>query len=109
MCQLHRSVIYAFPDYSFNYSFNKLNLYTSYNGEFSYFDIIGSSDRNFSDSRGTTEIISDQILKQKDWSHRFHYGFDYMINEKNQINFYAFYNPYSNELNGNVDMKAHRR
>jgi hypothetical protein len=100
------SEIYAFPDYSFNYSFNKLNLYTSYNGEFSYFDIIGSSNRNFWDSRGATEIISDQFVRQKDWSHRFHYGFDYMLNEKNQINFYAFYNPYSNELNGNVDLKV---
>jgi outer membrane receptor protein involved in Fe transport len=102
------SVIYSFPDYSFNYSFNKLNLYTSYNGEFSYFDITGTSIRNFRDNRGATEITSDQILKQKDWSHRFHYGFDYMLNEKNQINFYAFYNPWSNELNGNVEMKVTR-
>ena len=101
-----RSTIYAFPDYSFNYSFGKLNLYTSYNGEFSYFDQTCSSNRNFSDSRGATEITSDQILKQKDWSHRFHYGFDYFINDRNQINFYAFFNPYSNELNGNVGMKA---
>lgn len=100
------SAIYIFPDYSFNYSFNKLNLYTSYDGNLSYLDIIESSNRNFQDSKGTTEIISDQIVRQKDWSHRFHYGFDYMLNEKNQINFYAFYNPYSNELNGNVDMLA---
>jgi len=98
------SVIYISPDYSFNYSFNKLNLYTSYNGDISHLDIIESSNRNFRDANGTTEIISDQVLRQKDWSHRFHYGFDYILNEKNQINFYAFYNPYSNELSGNVGM-----
>jgi hypothetical protein len=101
-----KSVIYAFPDYSFNYSYKKLNLYTSYNGEFSYFNIIESSNRSFQNDWGETEIISDQLVRQKDWSHRFHYGFDYLLNEKNQINFYAFYNPYSNELNGNVEMKV---
>lgn len=100
------SVIYIFPDYSFNYSFNKLNLYTSYNGELSYLDITESSHRNFRNDLGETELISDQFVRQKDWSHRFHYGFDYMLNEKNQINFYAFYNPYSNELNGNVDLRV---
>lgn len=100
------SVIYIFPDYSFNYSFKKLNLYTSYDGSLGYLDIIESSYRNIQDTRGTTEIISDQFVRQKDWSHRFHYGFDYMLNEKNQISFYAFYNPWSNELNGNVEMQA---
>ena len=98
------SVIYISPDYSFNYSFNKLNLYTSYNGDISQLDIIQNSNRNFQNGPGATEIISDQVLRQKDWSHRFHYGFDYILNEKNQINFYAFYNPYSNELSGNVGM-----
>lgn len=100
------SAIYVFPDYSFNYSFNKLNLYTSYNGEFSYFNNIESSNRNFWDKQGTTQIISEQNVRQQDWSHRFHYGFDYMLNEKNQINFYGYYNPYSNELNGNVKLQV---
>ena len=100
------SVIYVFPDYSFNYSFNKLNLYTSYDGNLSYFDIIESSNRNFRDTQGITEIKSNQYVRQKYWSHRFHYGFDYILNEKNQFNFYAFYNPYSNEHNGNVDLQV---
>ena len=101
-----KSEIYVFPDYSFNYGFNKLNLYTSYDGDLSYFDIIESSNRNFRDTQGITEITSSQIVRQKYWSHRFHYGFDYIFNEKNQLNFYAFYNPYSSEHNGNVDMQV---
>jgi outer membrane receptor for ferrienterochelin and colicin len=32
-----KSAIYVFPDYSFNYSLRKLNLYTSYDGEFKLF------------------------------------------------------------------------
>jgi hypothetical protein len=100
------SEIYVFPDYNFNYSFNKLNLYTSYDGDLSYFNIIESSNRNFQDTRGTTEIMSDQVVRQKYWSHRFHYGFDYNFNEKNQLNFYAFYNPYSSEHSGNVEMQV---
>jgi len=101
-----KSEIYVFPDYSFNYSFKKLNLYTSYNGDLSYFDIVESSNRNFRDTRGLTEITSNQFVRQKYWSHRFHYGFDYIFNAKNQINFYAFYNPYSSEHSGNVEMQV---
>jgi len=100
------SVIYAFPDYSLNYSFKKLNLYTSYNGEFSYFNIIQRSTRNFPSSEGSMAINSDQTLRQKDWSHRFHYGFDYILDERNQLNFYGYYNTYSNELDGKVNMIA---
>jgi hypothetical protein len=99
-----RSEIYVFPDYSFNYSFSKLNLYTSYDGDLSYFNISENSYRNIQDSRGLTEITSDQLVRQKYWSHRFHFGLDYNFNEKNQLNFYAFYNPYSSEHSGNVAM-----
>jgi hypothetical protein len=100
------SEVYVFPDYSFNYGFNKLNLYTSYNGDLSYLDIIESSNRSFRNTQGATEIISKQFVRQKYWSHRFHYGFDYIVNEKNQINFYAFYNPYSSEHDGNVELQV---
>ena len=101
-----KSEIYISPDYSFNFSFNKFNLYTSYDGNLSYFDIIESSNRNFRVAREATEIRSNQFVRQKYWSHRFHYGFDYIINGKNQINFYAFYNPYSSEHDGNVEMQV---
>jgi hypothetical protein len=100
------SVIYLNPDYSLNYSINKLNLYTSYDGNLSYFDIIESSNRNFKNEQGTTEIITNQIVRQKYWSHRFHYGLDYEFNEKNKFSFYGFYNPYSSEHNGNVELQS---
>ena len=101
-----QSVIYLSPDYSLNYSFNKLNLYTSYDGNMSYFDIVESSIRNFKDEQGTTEITANQIVRQKYWSHRFQYGFDYAFNEKNKISFYGFYNPYSSEHDGKVELQS---
>lgn len=101
-----RSAIYVFPDYSLNYSLNKLNLYTSYDGNLSYFNITESSYRNIRNSDGLTEISSDQIVRQKYWSHRFHIGLDYNFNEKDQLNFYAFYNPYSSEHSGTASMQV---
>lgn len=99
-----KSLIYISPDYNLNFSFNKMNFYTSYDGNLSYFDLNESSMRKMWDSRDTIEIISTQSVRQKYWSHRFHYGVDYIINEKNQLNFYAFYNPYSSEHDGNIEM-----
>ena len=78
----------------------------SYDGDLSYFNITENSYRNFQDSSGITEITSDQVVRQKYWSHRFHYGLDYNFNEKNQLNLYAFYNPYSSEHDGNVAMQV---
>lgn len=101
-----QSAIYIFPNYNFNYGFKKFNLYTSYDGNLSYFNITENSYRNFQDGEGLTDINSTQIVRQKYWSHRFQYGFDYILNDKNQINFYGYYNPYSSEHNGNVDMQV---
>ncbi|TAJ08134.1 hypothetical protein DMA11_21575 [Marinilabiliaceae bacterium JC017] len=100
-----KSEIYLFPTYSLNYSFKKFNLYTSYNGEFSYFDIDEKSYRKSWNNHGTTEINLNEYLEQKNWSHRFHYGFDYFLNPRNQFNFYAFYNPYSREHDGSIEMQ----
>lgn len=100
-----RSEIYLFPDYSLNFRLKKLNFYTSYNGELTYLNIIESSIRSFRDPFPNPEIHSTQLIRQKNWSHRFHYGLDYFINEKSQLNFYAFFNPYSRELDGSVEME----
>ena len=101
-----KSEIYIYPSYSLNYAVKKLNFFTSYNGGMAYFNNFQSSFREFNTSSGSTAITSEQILRQKSWSHRFHYGFDYDVNDKNHISFYAFNNPYSNELDGKVDLKV---
>jgi hypothetical protein len=99
------SEIYIFPTYSLNWGFKKLNLYTSYNGEMSYFDIHESTYRKILKSSEIDEIISNQYLRQKDWSHKFHYGFDYFLSPRDQFNFYAFYNPYSREFDGYTNLQ----
>ncbi len=99
------SETYLFPNYSLHYGFRKLNLFTSYNGEFSYFDIVESTHRKMQGNEKLYEITTSQFVRQQNWSHRFHYGFDYFINDRNQLNFYAWYNPFSQEHNGQVRMR----
>jgi hypothetical protein len=98
------SEIYISPTYSLNYGFKKINLYTSYNGAISNFNLNESTNRKLIVSSGINEIKSVQYVRQKDWSHRFHYGFDYFINSENQVNFYAFYNPFSREYSGTAEL-----
>lgn len=97
------SEIFMHPTFSLNYGTGKLNLYTSYKGEITYLDIHESTNRKVWNSTDTNEIISNQYVRQKNWSHRLSYGFDYILNSRNQFNFYAFYNPYSRELDGYAD------
>ncbi len=99
------SEIYSFPSGSFHYGNNKLNLFASYSGEFSYFDIIDSQSRKvLKNDSPVFETTTYQYIKQENWSHRFHYGFDYYISDKRQLRFYSYYNPYSREHSGNVHM-----
>ena len=100
------SEIFIAPGYGFNYGFKKFNLFTSYNGEVSYFDITENLYRTYTSSSGLNKITSEQVVRQKNWSHRFHYGFDYFLNTGNQINFYAFFNPYSWEHDGTVQLQS---
>jgi hypothetical protein len=94
------------PAYSLNYGYNKLNLYTSYKGELTYLDLHEETIKKQYSNNGITEISSNQYVNQKNWSHRFNYGFDYFLNDHNQFNFYAFYNPFSRELDGNADSRS---
>ena len=94
------SEVYISPDYGFNYGTGKLNLYTSYNGQLAYFNILESTHWKSSGTSGPGEIFTDRSVRQKNWTHRFHYGFDYFFNHANQVNFYGFFNPYSSEMNG---------
>jgi hypothetical protein len=100
------SLFYIHPDYNLSLGFKKLNLFTSYNGEMILFDQNESILRNYNGIHGPVETRSDQYVKQKTWSHRFHYGFDYFMNPKSQINFYAYYNPYSQEYNGLAEART---
>jgi hypothetical protein len=97
------SELYIRPNYTVNWGFKKMNVYTSYRGEMTYLDLHESTSRKAWNSTGTNEITSNQYVRQKDWSHRFNFGVDYFINTRDQLNLYAFYNPYSRELNGNAD------
>lgn len=96
------SLVYVFPSYSLNWGIRKINLYTSYNGGLTYLDLQESTRRKAWNENDSTEHFSDQTLKQKDWSHRFHYGLDYFLSDRDQLNFYGYCNPYSRELDGDV-------
>ena len=92
---------YLFPAYSVNYSRGRLNLFSSYNGEFSYFDVVEKSERSLS----ATEWSSVQRVRQQYWSHKFHYGLDYAINKSHEFGFYGWFNPYSQENSGTAEVQ----
>jgi outer membrane receptor protein involved in Fe transport len=94
------SLVYVFPSYSLNWSYKKLNLYTSYDGEMTYLNLNESTSRKALYGKDSNEIILTQDLMQKEWSHRFHFGFDYYLTDRDQFNFYGYYNPSSRELDG---------
>jgi hypothetical protein len=94
------SEIYLFPSFSLNFGREKFNLYTSYNGEFSYFDIQNTSRNLVRNVKGYNQVETIEDVRQKNWSHRFHTGFDYFINENNKLNLYASFHPYSWEQDG---------
>lgn len=98
--------VFSFPTASLNYAFDKLTLYTSYNGGFSYFDIKTEDNRQFSTQENTLEITKKQRLYQQNWSHKLHFGADYFYNENNQLNVYGFVSRFSNEQSGNFSITA---
>ncbi len=99
------SEVYSFPSASINYSFKKATIYASYNGAYSYFDIEAVDHKKLLVQNNLSEILNIQHLQQKNWSHKFHFGLDYFLNKSNQLNFYCFINPYSNEQDGIVTIK----
>ena len=70
-----------------------------------YLDLHESTNRKELISTGSNEITSNQYVRQKDWSQRFSFGIDYALNAHDQFNVYAFYNPFSRELDGNADLQ----
>src|SRR5690554_3658743 len=59
------SVVYSFPTFSLNYSHNKINLYTLYNGEINYEDIDEITNRQYFENSSITDISSVQQVRQK--------------------------------------------
>ena len=100
------SEVFLNPAYSLNYGFGKFNLFTSYNGDIRYFNITESYRTEIFNLSEPVVITSYQYLRQKTWSHRFHYGFDWFVNERNHLNFYAYYNPFSQELDGKTEVST---
>jgi hypothetical protein len=101
-----KSVVYSFPACGINYNFKKINLYASYNGEINYEDIDEITRRRMGNSVPEMDISSVQRVRQKNLSHKFHYGVDYYLSSRSLFNFYGFYNPYSYEQDGDVVVRV---
>lgn len=104
-----RSEIYAFPVFRLGYSRKKLNIYTSWAGEFSYFDVSHSQEQMSIAGADEFQSHMRSELRQKNWSHRFHLGADYTLGQKGQLGFYAYFNPYSQEQDGTFEYRQHFR
>lgn len=99
-----KSIVYSFPNYRIQYGFKKINLYTSYNGEINYESIDECQKRQIRHSASIIDIRKVEQVRQKNISHKFHYGFDYYLTPKNVISYYGAVNPYSYEQDGIVIM-----
>lgn len=100
-----RDEVYAFPSANINLSLKKINLYASYDGELSYFDIEGKNNKDFTRPGQDARIVKTELKHQEYWSHKFHYGLDYIHDERNKFTVYGFINPYSNEFDGKIRLE----
>ena len=98
-----KSIIYSHPSFSTSYSKGNAELFASYTGSFSYFDLTEWGYRKVENSFGKTEITANQLVRQKDWSNVFHLGLDYQINKNNQLSLYSYLNPFSAEFDGSAE------
>jgi hypothetical protein len=97
--------LYAFPTANINLSLKKIELFASYDGELSYFDIEGINNRSFTASALESTISKTGIKQQEYWSHKLHYGIDYQLNQHNQLSFYGYVNPWSQEFDGAIKLE----
>ena len=96
----NKKEVFSFPSASLNLVINKLNVYTSYNGEFSSFDKKYDHLKQNLIHNSKSTIHKEELLLQKNWSHKFSFGLDYLIDSENQLNFYTYLNTYSYENDG---------
>ncbi|MFN8242338.1 MAG: TonB-dependent receptor [Bacteroidales bacterium] len=98
-----KNALYLFPSMNLNFGFKRINIYYSHYAEIRYFDLMESSDIKYYDNGSIARQFTDiQYLRQKNREQRINYGFDFFMNDKNIMNFYAFYDPYRNETDGTV-------
>jgi len=97
--------VYAFPTANIHLSLKKIELFASYDGELSYFDIEGINTKSFTASAPETIISKTGIKQQEYWSHKIHYGIDYQINRQNQLSLYGYVNPWSQEFDGVIEFE----
>jgi hypothetical protein len=101
---ISRSIIYMFPAFSLNYGFKKLNLYASYKGEIACMDLHESLYREVLHNQDS--YVSNQYLRQNNRNHRFSYGFDYFMTDRDVLSFYGYCNPYFMDFVGTAALKV---
>ncbi|HKK81089.1 MAG TPA: outer membrane beta-barrel family protein [Prolixibacteraceae bacterium] len=101
-----KSVVYSFPSVGLHYSLKNINLYTSYNGEINYEDINEITTREIRQPASTLHISSVEQVRQKNLSHKFHYGIDYQLTPNDVISYYSSFNSYSYEQDGTVVLQT---
>ena len=100
------SEVYIMPKYSVDYAAGKWNFHSSYQGDIRKFDVERTDRRSYHSAQGPVEVNTNGHLVQDEWSHRFDYGVDYSVDESNRFNFYGFFNPFSVEFDGKVDLQT---
>jgi hypothetical protein len=95
-------MVYLNPTYSLGYAGNRFNLYSSYTGVISQFDINEYRNQEQNASGSLQQFSFTEKVRQDNKNHRFNIGMDFTPNERNQFNILAFYNPYSNEHDGSA-------
>jgi hypothetical protein len=100
-----RNELYAFPSANIKLNLKKVSLYASYDGELSYFDVEGTNNKYMALPGPDALITKTEIKQQEYWSHKFHYGLDYLHDERNKLSIYGFVNPYSSEFDGEISLK----
>lgn len=95
-------MVFMFPGYNLLFGKEKFSIYTSYNGEISRFNI----SNNHSTSTDGSDYLSEQNVIQDNWSHQFNYGTDIYFDEHNTLSYQGFYNIYSNEHDGSIQITS---
>lgn len=100
------TVRYLFPTTSFQYTIKRLNLYTSYSGDFRKFDISESTTFEGRSKGYHFDGHNLQTLDQLTSSNTLHFGADYFLNKKHSVGFYALHQNFSQNMDGISDLKT---